>query len=269
MGRVIRTCRKGKGSVFTSHTHHRKGAAKLRSVVRPFTLSPLRVSCLRGGERQPWLRGVGACSPPLRRRAARRRSRGSCTERRGDRHCCASLRLCWEHAAAPARARWRAGKGWASAPPSYSAPLPAAFTAARRRRPGARLGLAQPGRARQPLRGASPQRLRRVSPAGASVQTADLTRRAPGHDGGPPPRRTSLSAMATSRASFPTSSTTPAAVLRSRRRVLTSLLFYCYVALARNPAGGDPRMTFPGRPRAAYLPQPDSLPARQGAGLRG
>jgi hypothetical protein len=34
MGRVIRAQRKGKGSIFTSHTHHRKGAAKLRSVVR-------------------------------------------------------------------------------------------------------------------------------------------------------------------------------------------------------------------------------------------
>ena len=34
MGRVIRACRKGKGSVFKSHTHHRKGAAKLRCVVR-------------------------------------------------------------------------------------------------------------------------------------------------------------------------------------------------------------------------------------------
>merc|ERR1712216_339732 len=30
MGRVIRGCRKGKGSVFTSHTHTRKGAAKHR-----------------------------------------------------------------------------------------------------------------------------------------------------------------------------------------------------------------------------------------------
>ena len=31
---VIRTQRKGRGSIFRSHTHHRKGAAKLRSVVR-------------------------------------------------------------------------------------------------------------------------------------------------------------------------------------------------------------------------------------------
>lgn len=31
---VIRTQRKGRGSIFKSHTHHRKGAAKLRSVVR-------------------------------------------------------------------------------------------------------------------------------------------------------------------------------------------------------------------------------------------
>jgi large subunit ribosomal protein L8e len=30
MGRVIRACRKGRGSIFKSHTHRRKGAAKLR-----------------------------------------------------------------------------------------------------------------------------------------------------------------------------------------------------------------------------------------------
>lgn len=32
MGRVIRAQRKGAGSIFRSHTHHRKGAAKLRSI---------------------------------------------------------------------------------------------------------------------------------------------------------------------------------------------------------------------------------------------
>ena len=32
MGRVIRGQRKGPGSIFTAHTHHRKGAAKLRAV---------------------------------------------------------------------------------------------------------------------------------------------------------------------------------------------------------------------------------------------
>ena len=32
MGRVIRSQRKGAGSVFKSHNKHRKGAAKLRSV---------------------------------------------------------------------------------------------------------------------------------------------------------------------------------------------------------------------------------------------
>lgn len=37
MGRVIRAQRKGKGSIFRSHTHHRVGAAKLRSVVRVAT----------------------------------------------------------------------------------------------------------------------------------------------------------------------------------------------------------------------------------------
>jgi large subunit ribosomal protein L8e len=32
MGKVIRGCRKGSGSIFTSHSFHRKGAAKLRAV---------------------------------------------------------------------------------------------------------------------------------------------------------------------------------------------------------------------------------------------
>lgn len=32
MGRVIRSQRKGAGSVFSAHNKHRKGAAKLRSV---------------------------------------------------------------------------------------------------------------------------------------------------------------------------------------------------------------------------------------------
>ena len=32
MGRVIRGQRKGPGSIFTAHTKHRKGAAKLRAV---------------------------------------------------------------------------------------------------------------------------------------------------------------------------------------------------------------------------------------------
>ena len=32
MGRVIRSQRKGRGSVFRSHTKHRKGAAKLRHI---------------------------------------------------------------------------------------------------------------------------------------------------------------------------------------------------------------------------------------------
>ena len=31
---MIRAQRKGRGSIFKSHSHHRKGAAKLRSVVR-------------------------------------------------------------------------------------------------------------------------------------------------------------------------------------------------------------------------------------------
>lgn len=32
MGRVIRSQRKGAGSVFRAHTKHRKGAAKLRAI---------------------------------------------------------------------------------------------------------------------------------------------------------------------------------------------------------------------------------------------
>ena len=32
MGRVIRSQRKGNGSVFKAHTHHRKGSAKFRSL---------------------------------------------------------------------------------------------------------------------------------------------------------------------------------------------------------------------------------------------
>ena len=32
MGRVIRAQRKGAGSVFKSHSHHKKGAARLRAV---------------------------------------------------------------------------------------------------------------------------------------------------------------------------------------------------------------------------------------------
>jgi large subunit ribosomal protein L8e len=44
MGRVIRGQRKGKGGIFKSHTHHRKGAAKLRN--------------LDFAERQGYVRGV-------------------------------------------------------------------------------------------------------------------------------------------------------------------------------------------------------------------
>lgn len=44
MGRVIRGQRKGKGGIFKSHTHHRKGAAKLRT--------------LDFSERQGYVRGV-------------------------------------------------------------------------------------------------------------------------------------------------------------------------------------------------------------------
>jgi large subunit ribosomal protein L8e len=34
MGRIIRTQRKGAGSVFTANTQHRQGSAKLRKLVR-------------------------------------------------------------------------------------------------------------------------------------------------------------------------------------------------------------------------------------------
>ena len=44
MGKVIRAQRKGRGSVFRSHTHHRKGAAKLRRIDY--------------GERNGYLRGL-------------------------------------------------------------------------------------------------------------------------------------------------------------------------------------------------------------------
>ena len=38
MGRVIRSQRKGPGSIFTSHNKHRKGAARLRWVLKVATL---------------------------------------------------------------------------------------------------------------------------------------------------------------------------------------------------------------------------------------
>ena len=44
MGRVIRSQRKGRGSIFTSHTTHRKGAAKHR--------------VLDGAERNGYIKGV-------------------------------------------------------------------------------------------------------------------------------------------------------------------------------------------------------------------
>jgi len=49
MGRRIRGQRKGAGSIFTSHTHHRKGAAQYRAldyaeryVHKQFAISPVR-----------------------------------------------------------------------------------------------------------------------------------------------------------------------------------------------------------------------------------
>jgi len=49
MGRVIRGCRKGKGSVFTSHTHTRKGAAKHRQQVRDGRTRRARAAADRDG----------------------------------------------------------------------------------------------------------------------------------------------------------------------------------------------------------------------------
>jgi hypothetical protein len=57
---VIRAQRKGRGSIFKSHSHHRKGAAKLRSVVR--NPNPLRRAALCALSRGPGRRG----SVPLR-----------------------------------------------------------------------------------------------------------------------------------------------------------------------------------------------------------
>jgi hypothetical protein len=57
MGRVIRAQRKGKGSVFKSHTHKRQGAAQLRSEVRPVLLiapPPTLAACSVPGK--PWSR---------------------------------------------------------------------------------------------------------------------------------------------------------------------------------------------------------------------
>jgi len=51
MGRVIRTCRKGKGSVFTSHATHRKGAAKHRNQVRDTAMRIDRTSDLSANAR--------------------------------------------------------------------------------------------------------------------------------------------------------------------------------------------------------------------------
>ena len=64
MGRVIRAQRKGKGSIFRSHTHHRQGAAKLRSVVRVGWANP-----------NPGVRRAAAV--PLSAARARRTSRSA------------------------------------------------------------------------------------------------------------------------------------------------------------------------------------------------
>uniref|UniRef100_A0A8C4QML5 Large ribosomal subunit protein uL2 n=1 Tax=Eptatretus burgeri TaxID=7764 RepID=A0A8C4QML5_EPTBU len=48
MGRVIRSQRKGRGSVFKAHTHHRKGAARLRA--------------LDYSERQGYIKGIKVIS---------------------------------------------------------------------------------------------------------------------------------------------------------------------------------------------------------------
>ena len=48
MGRVIRSQRKGRGSIFKAHTKHRKGAAKLRA--------------MDYAERHGYIKVLGGCS---------------------------------------------------------------------------------------------------------------------------------------------------------------------------------------------------------------
>ena len=77
MGRIIRSQRKGRGSIFKAHTHTRKGAAKLRPVdyaerhgyikVKKYTILcmfllvisvPARLykcMCIRGGDPLPFV----------------------------------------------------------------------------------------------------------------------------------------------------------------------------------------------------------------------
>jgi hypothetical protein len=49
MGRVIRAQRKGKGSIFKSHTSKRQGAAQLRSEVRPAAFRAHQRHCANTG----------------------------------------------------------------------------------------------------------------------------------------------------------------------------------------------------------------------------
>ena len=79
MGRVIRACRKGKGSVFKSHTHHRKGAAKLRCVVRNSGL--LCVALLRCVARLRCVQSAAGASLCFQRGDGGGRGGGACGPR--------------------------------------------------------------------------------------------------------------------------------------------------------------------------------------------
>ena len=100
MGRVIRGCRKGKGSVFTSNTHTRKGAAKHRQQVR---------------RRRPARDATGRAMAPRSRRALEdwRAVRARSTARSavmGDGICVLSNRVDARDGDASARAR--RGETW-------------------------------------------------------------------------------------------------------------------------------------------------------------
>jgi hypothetical protein len=95
MGRVIRTQRKGRGSVFKSHNTHRKGAAKhrvydsaerhayIKGVVAEIIHDPGRgapLAKVRGGWGRAWARGGGGrrrrrcCAPAGRADSGQRAS---------------------------------------------------------------------------------------------------------------------------------------------------------------------------------------------------
>ena len=72
MGRVIRSQRKGRGSIFTSHTTHRKGAAKHRvldAAERNGYIKGVVAEILHDSARGAPLARVQPLAPPLLRRA--------------------------------------------------------------------------------------------------------------------------------------------------------------------------------------------------------